>query len=212
MAPPHPMLSRGVLLGALALAAPVVTIPIAGTALAANAGPATTFVRERHETLTKLLGEKPSADRDKKLDAELASLLDGDEMVKGVLGAFAATRKPDEIAHFGKTLKQLIQIAYRKKLDAIKGWSVEYVEEVADGNDTKVITKASKPGDKKASPIDIAYVVRKKGTTFVVVDFVPGEMSWVQHTRKEIAGKVKELGWDGMMKKLDAKLSKETGF
>ena len=193
----------------LALAIPTFGAVVTADAQAAAPGPATSFIKARYDAVLKLLGEKPSPEREKKIDAELGLLIDYDEMAKAVLGDEAGKRKPDEIARFTAVLKELIQINYKKKIADLQAWSVDYKAEVAQGSDTKVQTEAKDQKDKKAPAVLIDYVVRKKGTAYIVVDIVPEDASYVKTYNKDLMKIVKKDGWDAMMKKLDDKLAKE---
>lgn len=190
-------------------------VPAAGTFFSSDAhaeaalGPASSFVKGKYDNVIKFLGEKPSPEREKKLDAELASLVDYDEMAKAVLGGEAGNRKPEEIARFTSVLKELIQINYKKKLTEITKYKVTYKAELADGADTKVQTEAKDEADKKAIPVTIDYKVKKKGGGWIVVDIIPEDSSYVKAWNKELIKVVKKDGWDAMMKKLDDKLAKE---
>lgn len=193
----------------LALAVPAATTFVTSDVHADAQGPATTFIKAKYDAVIKLLGDKPSKERDEKLDKALDELVDYDDMAKSVLGDEAGKRKPEEVAAFTKTLKELIKLNYKKKLQDITQYTVKYKAETADGSDTKVQTEAADAGNKKAVPVLIDYKVRKKGSGWIVVDIIPEDSSYVKTYNKELMKVVKKEGWDAMMKKLDDKLAKE---
>lgn len=195
----------------LALAVPSAATFVTTEVRADAQGPATTFIKAKYENVIKLLGEKPSKERDEKLDKALDELVDYDDMAKSVLGDEAGKRKPEEVAAFTKTLKELIKLNYKKKLQDITQYTVKYKAETADGSDTKVQTEAADSSNKKAVPVVIDYKVRKKGAGWIVVDIIPEDSSYVKTYNKELMKVVKKEGWDAMMKKLDDKLAKEKG-
>jgi ABC-type transporter MlaC component len=194
-------LTFGTTLGMGTLAAPASADVPAATA--------SSFVDSKLKTLRALLGTPPSADREKKLDAELTALLDYDDMAKTALGEEYGKRSKEEIAEFTTILRQLIEKNYKKKLQETLNYEINNKGEEPKASDALVKTEAKSVKDKKAAPVMIDYVVRKKGATFIVVDIVVEDSPMVSRTyRKEFASTIKKDGWAGLIKKMKDKLAK----
>ncbi len=203
------LLALALTLGTAALAAPA-----SAQGAAAPAANASAFVDGKLKTLRTLLNTPASADREKKLDAELNALLDYDDMAKTALGSGTATdeyskRSKEEIAEFTTILKQLIEKNYKKKLSETLNYEISNKGEEPKASDALVKTEAKNLKDKKAAPVLIDYVVRKKGAAFIVVDIVVEDSPMVSRTyRKEFASTIKKDGWAGLIKKMKDKLAK----
>lgn len=202
-------LRRSFLALALTLGAAGLVVPFTSDVAAATPGPSSAFIDGKLKTLRTLLNTPPSSEREKKLDAELAALLDYDDMAKTALGAEYGKRTKEEIAEFTSILKQLIEKNYKKKLSETLNYDIANLGEEPSGTDATVKTEAKNIKDKKAAPVLIDYVVRKKGTTFIVVDIIVEDSPMVSRTyRKEFASTIKKDGWAGLIKKMKDKLAK----
>ncbi|MBI2390308.1 MAG: ABC transporter substrate-binding protein, partial [Deltaproteobacteria bacterium] len=62
--------------------------------------------------------------------------------------------------------------------------------------------------DKKAAPVLIDYVVRKKGSGWIVVDLIPEGSSMARTYHKEFSKVIKKDGWATLIKKMKDKLAK----
>ncbi len=93
----HRTLRRALL--CLALAVPVgLASGTTATTAAAQTASASSFLDGKLNTVRTLLKTPASPDREKKLDAELATLVDYDEMAKVALGKEYGNRTKEEIA------------------------------------------------------------------------------------------------------------------
>ncbi len=185
---------------------------------AAHAQTATTaseFLKDKQAKLLKLLREnKPSAERTTKLNAELANLIDYEEMAKGSLGTDEWGKHSEaERTQFTGLLKQLIVKSYTKRLDDLVDYDVAYKSESASGSDTTVKTEAKSQKDKRAAAVQVDYVLRKKGSGYVIVDIVPEQSSYVKTYNKEFTKVLKRTGsdggWDALIAKLNKKLAEK---
>lgn len=172
-------------------------------------GPASDFVDNKLKTLRALLATPASADRDKKIDAELNALLDYDDMAKTALGDEYGKHSKEELAEFTSILKQLIEKNYKKKLNETLKYDITNRGEEAKASDFTVKTEAKSKDDKKAAPVMVDYVVRKKGAAYIVVDIVIEDSPMVSRTYfKEFRSTIKKDGWAGLIKKMKDKLAK----
>ncbi len=195
----------------LALCLATATVGMVGTVTTSDAQAASTatdFIKGKHETVVKLLKTPKSADRDKKIDAELTTLVDYDEMAKAAVGVNWDKRSDAEKKEFTELLRQLVDRNYRKRLEQTLDYNVTYKGEKAQGSDTLVQTEAANAKDLRAPAVMIDYVLRKKGSGFIVVDIVPEGASYVKVYNKEITKILDKNGWDAVIKKMKDKLAK----
>ncbi|MBI2396102.1 MAG: ABC transporter substrate-binding protein, partial [Deltaproteobacteria bacterium] len=116
-------LRRTVLLVALAIGSAVSagSAPASAQTSAPAAATASAFLDAKLKTVRALLSQPASPEREKKLDAELGTLVDYDDMAKVALGEEWGKRSKEEIAEFTGLLRQLIEKNYKKRLqDTLK--------------------------------------------------------------------------------------------
>jgi phospholipid transport system substrate-binding protein len=204
----HRTLRRALL--CLALAVPVgLASGTTATTAAAQTASASSFLDGKLNTVRTLLKTPASPDREKKLDAELATLVDYDEMAKVALGKEYGNRTKEEIAEFTGILKQLIEKNYKKRLqDTVNYEILNKGEESLPNGDTLVKTEAKNLKDKKASNIQIDYAVRKKGSGWITVDIIPEGSSMAKTYNKDFTKVIKKDGWATLIKKMKDKLAK----
>jgi phospholipid transport system substrate-binding protein len=190
--------SAGAFVGATTVARPA----------AAQAASASSFLDGKLKNVRALLNSPASPDREKKLDAELATLVDYDEMAKVALGKEYANRSKEEITEFTGILRQLIEKNYKKRLQDTLTYQITNKGETAQGTDKLVSTEAKNLKDPKAAAILIDYVVRPKGSGWIVVDIIPEGSSMAKTYNKDFSKVIKKDGWPALIKKMKDKLAK----
>jgi phospholipid transport system substrate-binding protein len=193
----------------LLLATSAVAFVGAATVAHAESAPtATDFMKTKHAAVTKLLKTPKNDDRDKKVDGELKALVDYEEMAKSAVGTNWDGRSDVEKKEFTDLLKQLVEKNYKKQLDKTVDYDVTYKGEEPQGSDFLVKTEAKNPKDLREVPVTIDYLLRKKGSSFIVVDIIPEGSSTVRTYNKEITKIVKKDGWQAVVNKMKDKLAK----
>ena len=193
---------------ALSLAAgAAVLAPSAPAHAEAATTTATSFLQSKHERVISLL-KSNTADKDKKVDAELDALVDYDQMAQDALGANWDKRSDAEKKDFKDLLRLLIQKNYKKRLMQTLDYRIDYTGEDAKGSDFVVHTRAQNVNDKREAPVLIDYVVRKRPAGFVVIDLVPETSSMIKTYNKDFTKVIKDKGWDEVIKKMKEKLAK----
>jgi phospholipid transport system substrate-binding protein len=193
----------------LALGAAAFVTPLRADAAAAAPG-ASTYLKSEHEKVTNLLKSK-DADKDKKVDAELANLIDFHQMAIDALGdAYSDPARTDaQRTEFEGLLKQLIEKNYKKRLNQTLDYAITYKGEDAKGDSVVVHTEAQNVNDKREAPTQIDYVMKKNASGgFTVTDLVPEGSSMIHTYNKEFRKVIKDKGWDEMIKKMKDKLAK----
>lgn len=194
----------------LALAVPVgFAVETTTTTAAAQGASASSFLDAKLKTVRTLLNTPASPDREKKLDGELSTLVDYDEMAKVALGKEYGNRTKEEIAEFTSILRQLIEKNYKKRLQDTLNYEISNKgEETLPSGDILVKTEAKNLKDKKAAPLLIDYAVRKKGSGWIVVDIIPEGSSMAKTYNKDFTKVIKKDGWAALIKKMKDKLAK----
>ncbi|MFI5299392.1 MAG: phospholipid-binding protein MlaC [Polyangiales bacterium] len=173
----------------------------------ASAVGATKYLHDHLDKVQTIL-QSGSKDREKKVDSELAVLVDIDEMAKAALGDEWAKRTEAERKDFADTFRALVQNSIRKNLDKGTGYDVVYKDEKPQGGDVLVETELKNKTDKREPPAQVDYVMRKKGSDFMVVDYITEGSSATNTWRQQVASTLKKGSWDDLMKKMKNKLAK----
>ena len=205
-------LRRIALVASLLVAPALLGVASETAAHAEEAKSASSYLKGKQELLISILTDtKRSADdRAKGVNAELLKLIDYTEMAKGSLGDEWGKHSEAEQKQFKDLLQQLIEKNYKKRLDELAGYRVAYdSESTASGGDTTVKTTAKSKTDNRAAPMLIDYVLRKKGSEFVIVDIIPENSSYVKTYNKEFTKILKRTGPDGGWSALIAKMNKK---
>jgi phospholipid transport system substrate-binding protein len=197
------------------LAAPAfvgLVAPVATAQAAETGDSATAYLKTKQNGLTKILKDnKPGPARTQKVNAELDTLIDYDEMARASLGDEWGKRSEGERKQFTELLKQLIQKNYTKRMDDLVEYDIAYKSEQPTGGDTTVKTEAKSQKDKRAAPVLVDYVLRKKGSSYVIVDIIPEGSSYVRTYNKEFTKILKKPvpdgGWDALVAKMKKKLA-----
>jgi ABC-type transporter MlaC component len=213
----HRIFRRSLLVAVLTVFAAAPALPAMAQSPAATAGTASGFLEGKLKAVRAQLNAPGSAEREKKIDAELSTLVDYDEMARTALGAGCTTsaecdqykvRTKEELAEFTDILRKLIEKNYKKRLQDTLNFEISNKGEEPKGGDALVKTEAKNLKDKKASPILIDYVVRKKGSGFIVIDIVPEGSSMAKTYNKEFTKVIRKDGWATLIKKMKDKLAK----
>jgi phospholipid transport system substrate-binding protein len=210
---------RRIALAASLLVAPALIAVVAPESDATAAESATTasgFLKVKQDLLIGMLSDpkvKSADERAKNVNAELLKLIDYTEMAKASLGEEWGKRSDAEQKQFKGLLQQLIEKSYKKRLDELGGYKVSYDSESTSNGDTTVKTTAKNQKDNRAAPLLIDYVLRKKGSDYVIVDIVPEGSSYVKTYNKEFTKVLKkpapEGGWDALIAKMNKKLTEK---
>jgi ABC-type transporter MlaC component len=212
---------RRIALAASLLVAPALLAVVAPESAAKAAESATTasgFLKTKQDLLIGMLSDpkvKSADERAKNVNAELLKLIDYTEMAKASLGDEWGKRSEAEQKQFKGLLQQLIEKSYKKRLDDLSGYKVTYdSESTGKDGDTTVKTTATNKKDNRAAPLLIDYVLRKKGSDFVIVDIIPEQSSYVKTYHKEFKKVLDKKpadggGWDGLIAKMNKKLTEK---
>jgi len=185
--------------------------PLAGAAIllfssVAFAGPATDLVKDKQTNLFKLL--QTSNPDEKKIGAIFDELLDYDALAQASLGSEWKGLTDAQRAQFTDLLKQLVRQAYERNLKKTLDFDISYAGEQDQDGKTRVDTKATNKSDKREDPVEISYLLEKKGSNFKVVDIITDEVSLVSSYRSQFVKAIKDSNFDGLVQKMKDKIAK----
>lgn len=153
----------------LSVALVSLSLTLAGTALA---DAPKDFVFRGQTTLTNLLKEPASSDRDKKVAATLDGLVDYPELVRRCFKGDWAQLADAQKTEVGDLLHKLVEKNYRKNLKRTLDYTIEYTGSQALGSDTRVGTKATNKANAR-EVVQVDYVIAgPAGGPYRIVDIV----------------------------------------
>lgn len=174
---------------------------------AALAGEAQDLVQARRAEVARMLQEKPSAERDKKVAAVMSGLFDYDAMARRSLGKHWESLNDEQRAEFTSVLRQLVQRNLEKNVQSTMKYDVQFSGEEESGADVKVKTKASNTKKSNEEPVLVDYVMHKTDAGFRVHDIVTEGSSMVGSYRNQFGKIIAKDGYEALIKKMKAKLN-----
>jgi phospholipid transport system substrate-binding protein len=203
----RPFLVAAALLGSFAATTAVPSPARAVTPLTVDG--ATKYLHEHLDKVQSIL-QSGSKDRATKVDDELKLLVDIDSMAHEALGEEWLKRSDAERKDFTDTFRSLVQQSIRKNLDKGTGYDVVYLGEApaTTGSDVIVETQLTNKTDKREVPAQVNYQMRRKGSDFIVVDYITEGSSATHTWNREVSKTLKKGSWNDLMKKMKDKLAK----
>jgi phospholipid transport system substrate-binding protein len=196
-------MSRRILLALFAAICLVLVLPEPAQARTS----AKAFVKDRHGHLVKLLQQPKSATNDAAVQKIVDGMLDYGTIARRSLGDHWDKLTDAQRQEFQSVLSELVRRAYQRDLRRTLGYSVkiEGTEAVADGTLVKTVaTNRRKP---REEPIDIDYVLRVEGGSWVVVDIITDGSSLVGNYRSQFGGIIRDKGFGDLMARMRKKLA-----
>lgn len=182
----------------------VASFSLAGTVFA---GEAQDLVQARRAEVANLMKDKPSAERDRKVAGILGALFDYDAMARRSLGKHWDGLSEAQQAEFTGVLRKLVQRNIEKNVKATLAYDVAFVGEQEADPDTTVKTKASSKS-KREEPVTIDYVMHRVGDAWRAHDVITEGSSMVGGYRSQFGRIIAKEGFDGLLKKMRARLEK----
>jgi phospholipid transport system substrate-binding protein len=163
--------------------------------------------KAKHEAVVKLVRENAT---DAQLQAKIDELLDYDYLATSALGgpenyaSVCGTRCGD----FESLLTKLIRQNYLRMIRKAEKHPVEYVGQVAGKNDVyKVTTRVKIDKNGREQTVTVDYVMHKIDGNWQVRDIITDDVSLSKTYRYEFNKIAKSEGIDGIIRKLEEKLS-----
>lgn len=153
-------------------------------------GPATRYLRQRHEDVNRILRRPASTDaaratRSREVTRVLSDLLDYDELSRRALGTHWEAQSEADRAEFTTLLRQLVERNYEQNLERVVDFEVTYTAESSSADGVVVRTEARSRVERRQPPVEIAYSLHQDGAVWRVFDVVTDGVSLVRNYRNQ---------------------------
>ncbi len=193
----------------------VALAPLAGLASPASAqtGPATRYLRQRNDEVTRLLRREASTDaaraqRSQEVTRILSDLLDYEELSRRALGPHWEGHTEAERREFVDLLRQLVERNYEANLERVLDFEVSYTAEATNADGTVVTTQARSRAERRQPPVEITYTLHLQGTAWRVFDVVTDGVSLVRNYRNQFNRIITEHGWPELIRRMRDRLAR----
>lgn len=134
--------------------------------------------------------------------------LDFEKMAKLALGKNWRKAKGNQKQEFTDAFRQMLVRTYSKSLNEYTGQTIKYLPFKAKSDETRVTVK-TEVDQKGGFPIPIDYTLYNKNGSWKVYDISIDGISLVTNYRGTFAKEIREIGIDGLIKKLNDKNKQE---
>lgn len=185
---------------------------------AAETGGPTAQLKATNDKIDKILKSKqvPGSAADKKSKEDLAAivngLLDYDELARRSLAQHWNEISKDKQALFVKTLHELIEKNYVKRMRTNLEYQVKYDSESIKDGEASVVTTVKIKTRGKSTESTIEYKLHKVGDRWLVVDMITDDVSTVRNYKQQFHKIMTTDGFDKLISKMRKKIdeSEET--
>ncbi len=199
---------------ALTLVIAASTIALAPLGVRAQAdGPATRYLRQRHEEVSRILrrpaaSDATRAERSREVTRILSDLLDYDELSRRSLGSHWAAQSEADRREFTSLLRQLVERSYEQNLERVVDFEVRYVGETVASDEATVRTEARSRVERRQPPVEIAYALHQDGSSWRVFDVVTDGVSLVRNYRNQFNRIISEHGFAELLRRMRDRLAR----
>lgn len=185
---------------------------LAGAASAQATGPATRFLRQRHDEVTRLMrrdaaGDAARQQRSQEVTRILSQLLDYQELSRRALGAHWESRTPQQREQFVGLLRQLVERNYEANLERIHDFEVQYTREEGISDGTVVHTEARSRTERRQPPVEISYSMHLTEGAWRVFDVNTDGVSLVRNYNRQFNRIISQDGWDALIQRMQERLA-----
>lgn len=178
---------------------------------AAQQGPATRYLKSKHDQAERVLRRPVRSDRDReRRDAQLneliGGLLDYEAVSREALGDTWGERSEEERERFVSLLRRLVERNYQQNLARTLDYQVRYRSEGRRGDAALVHTTARSRDNRRAPEVSIDYRMEQKDGSWVVVDVITDGVSMVRNYRNQFSRIIRRDGWDGLVSRMESRL------
>jgi phospholipid transport system substrate-binding protein len=193
----------------------LVLIPLVGVVAPASAqtGPATRYLRQRNDEVTRLLRREATTDaaraqRSQEVTRILSDLLDYEELSRRALGTHWEGKTEAQRREFVDLLRQLVERNYEANLERVLDYEIAYTSEATGADGTVVTTEARSRAERRQPPVEIAYTLHLQGSSWRVFDVVTDGVSLVRNYRNQFNRIITEHGWDELIRRMRDRLAR----
>jgi phospholipid transport system substrate-binding protein len=179
-------------------------------ALAADQ-PGTATVRQVNDKLQTLLKKKspPGSAEEKQqaaeIEAKLKSFLDVDELGRRAMRDQWSKLTPEQRAEFTKLLREIVEGHYVRALRSELDYTVAYLGEKPQGDETTVSTELRITKNGKKQVIGVDYALRKENGSWRVYDIVTDGVGLVENYRAQFNQVIAKEGVEGLLARMRKK-------
>lgn len=191
---------------------PMIALALATTfgSAAAFAGPATDAVKDKQAVLFDLIGKPQTDDVQAQIKAIFDSWLDYAYLAKASLGSHWSTLTSAQQTEFSGLLEQLVRKSYKKNLNKVLGYEINYDTEESAEDDAILVKMMAKSRTDSSEPIiEISFTVKEVDGRWQVLDIAPEGASLVRTYRSQFTKILQKDGYDALVAKMRNKLAKE---
>ncbi len=145
--------------------------------------------KERRELILKAIDER----------------FDWEEMARRSLARHWSQRTPEEKKEFVILFKELLMQVYMDKVEGYSWNKIQYEGETIEGSYGTVKVRIFTP---KEQPIRVEYRLTKKGSTWLVYDFLIEGVSLVNNYRTQFNEIIVKSSYEELIKRLKTKISR----
>ncbi|MBI4957121.1 MAG: ABC transporter substrate-binding protein [Myxococcales bacterium] len=180
-----------------------------GSAIA-YAGPATDAVKEKQTALFELIGKPQTDEVQAQIRAIFDAWLDYGYLAKASLGKHWDSLTDDQHKEFGGLLEQLVRKSYKKNLNKVLGYDINYdTESSADDDATVVKMRAKSRSDASEPIIEIDFSVKESNGRWLVLDIAPEGASLVKTYRSQFTKILQRDGYPALVAKMRTKIAQD---
>ena len=190
-----------VLAFALASSVPAVAAEQPGTATVRQ-------VNDKLQTLLKNKAQPGSADEKQQaaeIDSKLKNFLDVDELGRRAMRDQWSKLTPAQQAEFTKLLRAIVEGHYVRALRSELDYTVAYLGEKPQGDETTVSTELRVMKNGKKQVIGVDYALRKDSGNWRVFDIVTDGVGLVENYRSQFNQVIAKEGVDGLLARMRKK-------
>ena len=180
-------------------------IPLTGVAQQNEASTIVSLLKSRDQEIKSLLTSSETTDNRERLKSVINANIDFTEMARLSLGPFWDSLSTEQRQEFVEVFSEIVREHSLSNLDIYRA-KVRYDSVQVYGDSARAYTTAIY----KDTPVQVIYVLKKKGDRWVVVDLILDGVSTVEGYARSFQGVIRKRGFDTLMRSLRKKLRKIT--
>ncbi len=176
-------------------------------------GPATAFVRARHEDVMRIIGRPAPTEmqrlaRSREVWRALGELVDYEELARRALGSGWESLTAPQRAQFVALYRQLVEREYESSLATLLDFEISYTAETETREGVVVATTARSRVERRRPPIEITYTLIPAGGAWRVCDLRADGASTAETHRRSFARHLHAGGFEALLAHIRAQLAR----
>jgi len=180
----------------------VLTLGLFPASSSAQDGPATRYLRQRHDQVLRDLRRPASEARTRAISEQINGLLDVQALSRGALAQHWGAMNAAQQTEFVRLLTTLIERQYQRNLERIEEAEVAYLGEESSADGVIVHTQVRSRTSRRAAPVQIDYRAHNEGSVWRVTDIVTDDVSLVNNYRRQFGRIISTQGIDELLRRM----------